>query len=83
MISLQLPMLIYVFPGSAYWSQGLLGSVALVLAVGVKGGWGLYCILRRMVFLSLPDLGLSFSWLVPGLNIYPSLWGLFHKVFLV
>ena len=28
MFSLQLPRLIYVFPGSAYWIQGLLGNVA-------------------------------------------------------
>ena len=41
MFSLLLPMLICVFPGSAYWSQGLLGNIAWVLAVDVGEGWGL------------------------------------------
>ena len=79
MSSLQLPKLIYVFPGSAYQSQDLLGNIAWVPVVGVRGCWGLCCILRRMVILLLLDLVLSCSWLVPGLNIYPNLWGLFHK----
>ena len=72
-------MLIYVFPGSAYQIQGLLGNIAQVPAVGAKGGWGLYHILRRTMFLLLLDLGLSFSWLVPGLYIYPNLWDFFHR----
>ena len=72
-------MLICVFPGSAYQSQGLLGNVAWIQAIGVGGGWGLCHILRRMVFLQLPNLELSCNWQVAGLNIYPSLQGLFHK----
>ena len=44
-----------------------------------RGGWGLCHILRRMVYLQLLDLELSCSWQVSSLNIYPNLWGLFHK----
>ena len=76
-------MLICVFPGLAYWSQGLLGNVAWVVAVDVGGGWGIWHIPRRMVFLQLPNLELSCKWQVPALNIYPSLQGLFHKVSLM
>ena len=73
MFSLLLPIVICVFPGSAYWIQGLLGNVAWVLAVDVGEGWGLCHIPRRMVFLQLPNLELSCNWPVPGLNICPSL----------
>ena len=79
MSSLQLPELIYVFPGLAYQNQDLLANVGWVPVVDVKGGWGLCQILRRTVILLFLDLVLSSSWLVPGLNIYPNLWGLFHK----
>ena len=78
MFSLLLPVLICVFPGSAYQSEGLLGNIAGVLAVDVRGGWDLCHIPRRMVFLQLPNLELSCNWQVPGLNIYPSLQGLSH-----
>ena len=80
MFSLLLPMLIGVFPSSAYWSQGLLGNVAWVLTVDVGEGWGLFNIPRRMVFLQLPNLELSHNWQAPGLNTCPSLQDLFHKV---
>ena len=76
-------MLICVFPGSAYWSQSLLGNVAWVLAIGAGGDWSLCNIPGRMVFLQLLNLELSCNWQVPGLNIYPSLQGLFHKVSLM
>ena len=82
MFSLLLPVLIYVFPGSTYQSQGLLGNVAWVLAVDVGKGWGLIHIPRRMVFLHLPNLELSHNWQVPGLNTCSSLGDLFHKVYL-
>ena len=83
MSSLLLPKLVCVFPDSAYWSQGLLGSVAWVLEIDVGEGWGLFHIPRRMVFLQLLSLKLSCSWQVPGLNICPSLPGIFHKVSLM
>ena len=47
--------------------------------VGVRGGLGLCHMLRKMVCLQLLDLELVCSWWVPGLNICPNLWGLFHK----
>ena len=81
MSSLQLPKLIYVFPGPAYQSHDLLANIAWIPVVGVRGGWGLCCILRKTVILPVVDLVFSCSWLVPGLNIYPNLWGLFHKAF--
>ena len=68
------------FPGLAYQNQDLLGNIAWVPVAGVRGGWGPCHILRRMVIQPSLDLVLSCSWLVPGLNIYPNLWGLFHKV---
>ena len=76
-------MLISMFPGSAYWSQGLLGNVAWVLTVDIVEDWGLFHIPRRMVFLQLPNLVLSCNWQVPGLDTYPSLQHLFHKVSLM
>ena len=42
-------MLICVFPGSAYQSQGLLGNIAWALTVDIVEGWGLFHIPRRMV----------------------------------
>ena len=75
-----LPELIDVFLGLAYPNQDLLGNIAWVPAVVVEGGWGLCCILERMVILPSLDWVLPFSLPVPGLNIYPNLWGLFHKV---
>ena len=83
MFSLLWPILICVFLGSAYQSQVLLGNIAWILTVNVGEGWGLFHIPRRMVFLQLPNLQLSCNWQVPGLNICPSLWGLFHKVSLM
>ena len=83
MFSLLLPMLICVFPGSAYQSQGLLGIVAWALIVDVGEGWGLFHIPRRMVFLQLSNLDLSCNWWVPGLNTCPNSWDLFHKVSLM
>ena len=82
-IAIALLMLICVFPSSAYQSQGLLGNVAWVLTVDVVGDWGYFHILRRMVFPWLLNLVLSFNWQIPGLNTYPSLWDLFHKVSLM
>ena len=64
-------------------SVHLLRNIAWVPVVGVRVGWGPCCILRRMVILSLLDLVLSCSWPVPGLDIYPNLWGLFHKASLM
>ena len=48
-----------------------------------RRGWGLFHIPRRMVFLQLPNLELSCSWQVLGLNTCPSSWDLFHKVSLM
>ena len=83
MSSLQWLMLICVFPGLVYQNQDLLGNVAWVPEVGVRGDWDLCHILRRMVI--QPSLGLVLfcSWLVPGLNIYANLCSLFHKVSLM
>ena len=80
MFSLLLLMLICVFPGSAYQSQGLLGNVAWVLSVDVMEGWGLFHIPRRMVFPQLPNSVLSCNWWVPDSNTCPSQWDLFCKV---
>ena len=77
---LQLPELFDVLLGLAYPNQDLLGNVAWVPAFDVGGGSGLCYILGRMVILLLLDWVLSCSLPVPGLNIYPSWWGLFHKV---
>ena len=76
-------MLICVFPGSAYQSQGLLGNIAWVLTVDVGEGWGVFHIPRRMVFLQLPNLELSCKWQVPGLITCPSSWDLFQSFFQV
>ena len=65
-------MLICVFPGSAYWNQGLLGNVAWVLTVDVVGGLDLFHIPRRMVFLQLPSSVLLCNWRVLDSNTYPS-----------
>ena len=67
------------FLGLAFQNQDCLVNVAWVPVVDVRGCWGLCHILRRMVILPSLDLLLSCSWLVPGLNIYPNLWDLFHK----
>ena len=81
MFPLLLPILICVSLGSAYQSQGLLGKCCMGSSSWCRGMLGsLPYTIGRMVFLQLPNLELSCNWWVPGLNIYPSLQGLFHKV---
>ena len=79
MSSLQLPKLIYDVSRFSIPELGLLRNVAWVPVVGVRVGWGPCHILRRTVILLSLDLVLSCSWPVPGLDIYPNLWDLFHK----
>ena len=71
-------MLDGVLLGKVSWILDLLGIIALVLEVGVKADWGLFCKLEKIVFLLWQGLGLLCSLPELDLCICPSLNNPFH-----